>query len=332
MLEHSPTMRVFCITLAFALVARPACAADLRLHPADVPLTGRNASQQLLLADEDNGHAIAERRTNATYASSNPKVAVVEDGRVRAVGNGDAIITAKTPDGKQATAKVHVLKADVPDPPSFRNQVIPIMTRAGCNSGACHGALAGKGGFKLSLRGYDPDADHFVLTRQALSRRVDCSQPEKSLMLLKASRKIPHGGGERLVADDSDFNLVLDWIKAGALAPKMDDLRLERIEVLPKSALLAPKSEMPVLVRAFYSDGRVEDVTRWSRFGSSDEEVAKITEEGKITVAGNGETSITVGFGTAVSTMTVTVPFPESGIRCGVCGFADDTIALMTTF
>src|SRR5258708_1973132 len=84
--------------------------------------------------------------------------------------------------------------ADAPAP-SFRNDIIPILTRLGCNSGACHGALAGKGGLKLSLRGYDPDTDHFVLTRQALSRRVDRTQPEKSLMLLKPTRTMPHGGG-----------------------------------------------------------------------------------------------------------------------------------------
>src|SRR5947209_6340714 len=87
--------------------------------------------------------------------------------------------------------------ASAADAPSFRNEVIPILTRNGCNSGACHGALAGKGGMKLSLRGYDPEADHFVLTRQALSRRIDLSDPAGSLMLKKATRTVPHGGGTR---------------------------------------------------------------------------------------------------------------------------------------
>src|SRR5437588_8273232 len=82
--------------------------------------------------------------------------------------------------------------------PSFRNHVIPLMTRAGCNSGACHGALAGKGGLKLSLRGYNPPEDHFVLTRQALGRRVDRQEPGRSLLLLKPSLAVPHGGGQKL--------------------------------------------------------------------------------------------------------------------------------------
>ncbi len=193
--------------------------------------------------------------------------------------------------------------------PSFRNDIIPILTRAGCNSGACHGALAGKGGLKLSLRGYDPETDHFVLTRQALSRRVDRSQPEKSLLLQKPTRTLSHGGGRRFEVGDRDYDIVLQWIQAGAQGPQASDARLERIEVLPRAATLALKAELPVSVRAFYSDGKVTDVTRWSRFGSSDEDVAKVTEDGKVTVAGHGEASITVGFGNRVATMTITAPY-----------------------
>jgi len=300
-------MRTLCITFMLASVA-PIAAADLRLLPAETSLTGPNSTQQLLLLDEEKSRVVAVH-PSATFTSSNPKVAVIEEGRVRAIGNGQATITAKSADGKLATALVKVAKADTLDPPSFRNEIIPILTRQGCNSGACHGALAGKGGFKLSLRGYDPDTDHFVLTRQASARRVDRSAPEKSLVLQKAARVLPHGGGRRLIQDDTDYNVVLDWIKAGAVGPATTDASLQRLEVLPRAALLAPKGEMPVIVRAFYTDGRVEDVTRWSRFGSSDEDVAKVNDEGKVTVAGFGEASITVGFGTRVSTMTVTAPF-----------------------
>src|SRR5436853_1909430 len=97
-----------------------------------------------------------------------------------------------------AFAALPARAAESADPPNFRNEVMPILTRAGCNSGACHGALAGKGGLKLSLRGYDPDTDHFVLTRQASARRVDRSEPAKSLALLKPTRVLPHGGGTRI--------------------------------------------------------------------------------------------------------------------------------------
>src|SRR5947209_4450332 len=89
-----------------------------------------------------------------------------------------------------------VALAAAPAVPSFRNDVVPLMTKIGCNSGACHGALAGKGGMKLSLRGYDPAADHFVLTRQALGRRVDKLDPAHSLVLLKPTMALSHGGGQ----------------------------------------------------------------------------------------------------------------------------------------
>src|SRR5258708_7713594 len=99
---------------------------------------------------------------------------------------------------------------DLPPAPglSFRNYVIPILTRAGCNSGACHGALAGKGGLKLSLRGYDPDTDHFVLTRQALGRRIDRQHPERSLMLLKPTLALPHGGGQKLDVASPEYQVL----------------------------------------------------------------------------------------------------------------------------
>src|SRR5947209_7926070 len=102
---------------------------------------------------------------------------------------------------------------------SFTNHVIPVLTRLGCNSGACHGALAGKGGFKLSLRGYDPAADHFVMTRQVLGRRVNTQEPARSLILLKPTLAISHGGGLKLAVGSPEFNVLADWIASGAAGP-----------------------------------------------------------------------------------------------------------------
>src|SRR5262249_25585698 len=154
-------------------VACSAHAADLKLLPADIVLIGPGASQRLLAVREEQKHVVADRTAQAKFASSNPAVATVTaTGVVQAVGDGEAIITASG-DGQQATVRVQVRQAKEAASESFRNQIIPLLTHAGCNSGACHGALAGKGGLKLSLRGYDPAADHFVLTRQALGRRID---------------------------------------------------------------------------------------------------------------------------------------------------------------
>src|SRR5262245_1501747 len=178
-------IRIFALLLA-SLAAVPTRAAELNVYPADIPLTGPRAAQQLLLVEQNGNSVVADRTAGAKFTVADSRVAAVDEaGLVRPVGDGETTVTA-TAAGKSATARVRVSKAKDTTPPSFRNDVVPILTRAGCNSGACHGALAGKGGLKLSLRGYDPDADHFVLTRQALSRRVDRSEPEQSLMLLKS--------------------------------------------------------------------------------------------------------------------------------------------------
>src|SRR5262249_52176301 len=150
-----------------------------------------------------------------------------------------------------------------PAVPSFRNQVIPMMTKIGCNSGACHGALAGKGGLKLSLRGYAPSVDHYVLTRQANGRRVDLLDPAHSLMVLKPTMAVPHGGGQKLEADSADYHVIADWIAYGAPSPKEDDAQIQRLEVFPPEAVLKPKDHLQVLVRAHYSDEHSQDVTHW---------------------------------------------------------------------
>src|SRR6266851_5474670 len=160
-------------------------AADLKVLPSDIALTGPRASQQLLALSLADGKVVGDLTDKAQFTSSNPAVATVdESGTVKAAGDGEAIITASF-DGKCVTAKVRVAKAKDASAPSFRNDVIPLLTKIGCNSGACHGALAGKGGFKLSLRGYAPALDHFVMTRQTLARRVDLVEPAQSLVLLK---------------------------------------------------------------------------------------------------------------------------------------------------
>lgn len=194
------------------------------------------------------------------------------------------------------------------DTPSFRNQVLPILTKAGCNSGACHGALAGKGGFKLSLRGYDPITDHFVLTRQALGRRVDLVEPAQSLFLLKPTMTLPHGGGQRLDVGSRDYQLIAEWIAAGAPGPNDRDARITRLEVTPPQAALKPKDALQVHVKAHYSDGSQQDVTSWAKYNSTEDLVAAVDQNGQVRVSGYGEAAITVWFSNQVGVCRVTSP------------------------
>src|ERR1700674_3446764 len=172
------------VSLSFLIASSALAAANLSILPNTAELNGPEARHHLLAEASVDGHQEDWTRA-ATWTSSNPKIATVDQtGLVTPVSDGAVTITAKA-NGQSATAALHVKGAQAAFTWSFRNHVIPVMTKIGCNSGACHGALAGKNGFKLTLRGYDPDVDYDTLTRQSDGRRVDPEEPAHSLMLLK---------------------------------------------------------------------------------------------------------------------------------------------------
>src|SRR5436305_7739143 len=123
---------------------------------------------------------------------------------------------------------------------SFRNAVQPILAKFGCSSGACHGAAAGKNGFKLSLRGYDDDGDWRAITRHSLGRRINPADPAHSLLLLKPTAALPHKGGERIKVGSPEYLILVNWIASGAPGPNANDPRIERIELLPAQSTLTP--------------------------------------------------------------------------------------------
>lgn len=298
---------LLCLAIAFG-----AAPDALRIEPAALTLTGPRATQRLVVLRSAGGAVRADVTARVTFASSDPKVAAIDQaGVVRAVGDGRAVISATLGDAT-VSATVKVDRTRVPFAWSFRNHVEPVLTRLGCNSGACHGALAGKGGLKLSLRAYAPEDDHFVLTRQANGRRVNRQEPARSLMLLKPTLALPHGGGQKLEVGTPEYDLLADWIASGAPGVSARDARLKRLEVFPAAATLAPKSALQVLVRAWYSDGHAEDVTRWAKYSSTEDMVAAVDEAGRVQVTGHGEAVITVSHGNLVATARLTAPYPHA--------------------
>jgi hypothetical protein len=286
-------------------------AAEIRVFPAKIVLSGPHAGQRLMVLAQAKDKFLGDLTARTKFTSSAPKVVAVDEaGTVRAVGDGQATITARC-DGQETTAAVKVVRTREPFAWSFRNHVIPMMTKVGCNSGACHGALAGKGGLKLSLRGYDPETDHFVMTRQARGRRVDKLHPAHSLVLLKPTLAISHGGGQKLEVESPDYQVLAEWIAAGARRPKETDALIERLEVFPRKIILRPKDNFQVIVRAWYSDGHAEDVTRWVKYSSSEDQVATVDLEGKVKVAGHGEAAITVWYSNRVAAARVISPLPN---------------------
>jgi hypothetical protein len=275
----------------------------LEVVPSAVELNGRDARQQFLAL------AAGDATRQAKWTSANPKVATVDaSGLVLPAGDGETTVSASI-NGKTAVAKVRVTNTAAPWTPSFRTHVIPVLTKQGCNQGACHGALAGKNGFKLTLRGYDPELDYDMLTRQSVGRRVSLADPSSSLMLLKPTMAVAHGGGKRLDPNSREYRVIAEWIAAGAPAPKPNDKDVVSLEVFPKKMLLKPGSEHQVVVRAKYSDGSSDDVTPWVKYSSNNEGVAAVDDYGRIKVNGHGEAAVTIWYSSKVLYATVTSPY-----------------------
>lgn len=285
-------------------------AADsVTLLPVEVVLTGHESRQQLLVTKTDGKQVVGQVTDELAWSSSNEKVAKVEKGIVVPVGNGQATIAVKV-GNETATAQVRVEKFDEPFVWSFRNHVQSVLSKAGCNMGACHGAAAGKGGFKLSLRGYDPDTDFRTLTRQARGRRIVPSDPGRSLLLTKPSGAIPHKGGLRFDIDSLEYRVIAEWIASGQPGPRDDDPRLQRLEILPESARLSKGAAQQLVVRAHFTDGHVEDVTRWAKFSSANATVAAVTDQGLVTITGHGEGAVSAWYLSQNVIATVSSPYP----------------------
>ncbi|MFO0936611.1 MAG: DUF1549 and DUF1553 domain-containing protein [Gemmataceae bacterium] len=181
--------------------------------------------------------------------------------------------------------------------PSFRHDVSAVLSRAGCNSGACHGNLNGKGGLKLSLRGFDPAFDLSALTRDMLARRVDWAHPDESLVLQKATGRVPHEGGIRFASDSVEYRAVRNWIAVGcpndlSSAPALLKLEVEN----PTRVLVDPVSQTTITARATFTDGTVRDVTTLAAFDTNNVGVARISPDGVVTRLMPGEVVVSVRY------------------------------------
>ena len=197
-------------------------------------------------------------------------------------------------------------------PLSFRHDVLPVLSKAGCNSGGCHGALAGKGGFRLSLNAYDPATDHYNITRENRGRRIEFADPARSLFVIKPTAAVRHKGGKFLHEDSDDYKLLIEWIQQGAPGPSTDDTKLNRIELSPALSQLNKGDTQPLTVHAFFSDGTKRDVTRWARFTPTDATIAEVDEAtGLAKVIGYGEGAISVWYSGQIALARITSPWPS---------------------
>ncbi len=192
----------------------------------------------------------------------------------------------------------------------FGTDVVPMLTKLGCNGGGCHGKATGQNGFKLSLFGFEPEMDYDALVTEARGRRLSLAEPDRSLLLLKATSRVPHGGGRRLNESSDDYRILRDWIAQGATAPHRDDPRLVRIDLSPREQLLRTNSSQQLCVTAYFSDKTSRDVTRQTVYQSNEPGIAAVDTEGLVkTSSQHGLVSVMARFGEQIATFHVAVPF-----------------------
>lgn len=181
--------------------------------------------------------------------------------------------------------------------PSFRNDVMAALSKAGCNLGTCHGNATGKGGFKLSLRGEDMRADHAALSRDIAGRRVNAFRPEQSLILLKGTNQLAHEGGKRLDPKGWEFRVLRDWIAAGLPAAAESDVRLSRLEVTPTEALIEERQDgVQLRARAHFADGSVRDVTARAVYEPLQNGLVEVSPGGRVRRLQFGEPTVLVRY------------------------------------
>lgn len=192
---------------------------------------------------------------------------------------------------------------------TFESDIQPLLTRYGCNAGACHGKSRGQNGFALSLLGFDSDYDYDSLVHQARGRRLSPAAPDSSLLLQKAIGALPHGGGQKIAPESEAYRLIHDWIAAGAPRTPAEAPQLVRVEVTPEKLRLSPAESHQLSVTAVYSNGYRRDVTRASAFQSNDMAVVAVNEHGQLH-AGKlpGETAIMARYMNHISVSTATIP------------------------
>jgi len=284
-------------TAAPSLAKEPqAIDGDLTVRPAAIKLTHRRRPQSMVVAGHAKAGLTKDLTAVARYTSSDEKVVRVDAlGWLHPVGDGSAEIRIEAA-GKTAVAKVDVQLPDKPRPSSFRQDVMPVLSKAGCNMGACHGYSLGKNGFKLSLRGSDPAHDYAALTDEFFQRRINPHHPPASLLLAKPLGDVPHKGGVRFEHGSLLHEQLLGWIREGAKSDLDSGVRFESLEIRPRKVVMKPGWRQQLQLIARYSDGSTRDVSRLAIYTVNTQRVASVTDEGLVTADALGETAVSARF------------------------------------
>lgn len=280
----------------------------LTVEPSEIVLHAASRQQQLLItAERADGKLVDVTRQAELSLADNSIASIAGTALVpRRDGTTDLTVSAG---GLSLRTPVRVQRLDHYPPVHFALDVVPILSKLGCNSGGCHGRASGQNGFKLSVFGYDPLTDYDSIVKQARGRRVFPSSPVRSLILSKPSGGVPHGGGVRLAKDSLDYQLLAQWVDQGM--PVGDDHapRLVGLRVSPLERELAAGAEQQILATALYSDGSLRDVSSAALYSGNAPHVADVDAQGLIRCGqAPGEAALTVNYMGQVAAVQIQSP------------------------
>ncbi len=281
---------------------------SVRLLPEEVRLWGAGATRRLLVIGTYADGLERDLTERSRFSIAHPEWAEVDaEGRVTARADGQTLLTVEC-QGQVIRARVRVRNSAVKRPFHFARDLGRILTKRGCNSTECHGSVTGQGGFKLSKNATSPQEDYrwiveggtfHVLTAETDEKipRVRVDSPAQSLLLLKSTLALPHGGGKRLEEGSRDYQVILDWIGGGAVyGPDngAEPLTVSRVEVTPRQVVMQRGGQRQLLVTAHWANGSQEDITRQVRYVSNNDGVVSVARDGRLKGRQVGETAIQV--------------------------------------
>ncbi len=306
----------FCISLLGTICSAQETASQwvsLVVYPPEIGLELANDSQSFSAMATRVDGITKDVTQEVQWKLEGPDCASIKDFTLVPKSDGATNLNA-TWNGLTASVPVKVTRSQEQRPVSFHTDVMPILTRSGCNTGSCHGAARGKDGFRLSLFGFDPAGDYQRITREIGIRRINLARPDQSLILLKATGAVPHSGGKKVEPGSKHYQTLLKWLENGAMADSGTPPTVTRVDLYPKQLVLEGEgSQQRLTTVAHYSDGTTRDVNDLATFTTNNEQSAAIGPAGLVTSGSRGEAFVMARFDThTVGSQVLSLP---AGIR-----------------
>ena len=271
---------------------------QLSAFPESIDLTTSRDYQSFIALVKRPDDVTLDVTDKANWTLANEQFGRIEGNQLLPVADGETELICDY-GGQQIRIPVKVSRSSETLPLSFEKDIVPILTRSGCNTGSCHGAARGKDGFMISLFGYDPNGDYHRVTREIGMRRINLAVPQESLLLTKAVGQVPHSGGKLFGQDSVYYSMILEWLRNGAVADATAPPKVASLDIFPPQAVIEGRdSTQRFIAIAHYEDGTTRDVTNLSAFMTNNETSAAIDQDGLVTAGARGEAFVMARFET----------------------------------